>query len=57
MNNIKSNFKIGDKVNHISGKFMRNGIITGLDAQHNRVFVKWPIHGASSIPQDNLILS
>jgi len=49
------NFKIGQKVNYVTGKFMINGIVTGIDKAKNRVFVNWPEHGPSSINADDLI--
>lgn len=50
------NFKTGDKVNYIYGTYMRNGIVTGICEEYNRVYVTWPQHGCSSINADNLIL-
>lgn len=54
------NLQIGSIVNYkTSGttNYMKNGIVTGFDLANNRVFVKWPQHGDSSIHISNLILS
>ncbi len=49
-------FKIGSKVDYSGGNFMKNGIITSIDPDNNRVFVEWPQHGVSSIHISNLVL-
>lgn len=52
--------QIGSIVNYkTSGttNYMKNGIVTGFDTANNRVFVKWPQHGDSSIHISNLVFS
>jgi transcription antitermination factor NusG len=52
-----TDFKIGQKVNYITGTFMKNGIVKGIDENYNRVYVEWPKHGVSSICSENLIFA
>jgi hypothetical protein len=53
--NIKmSDISIGMKVNYINSKFMKNGIVTGFNLEYGRIFITWPIHGASSILITNI---
>ena len=54
---MNNQIAIGSKVNLTTGTYMRNGIVYGLDTNNNRVFVKWPQHGNSSIPSNELVLS
>jgi len=53
---MKTQITTGTKVNLTTGTYMKNGIVYGMDEKNNRAFVKWPQHGNSSIPVDNLII-
>ena len=50
-------FSIGSNVNYKNSKFMKNGIVTGIDQKNERLFITWPIHGVSSIHISNIELS
>ena len=52
--------ELGSKVNYkVTGtvNYLKNGIVTGFQSDYNRVYVTWPQHGASSIPEKNLELA
>jgi len=49
---MTNEIKIGSTVN--IGGYMKNGVVYGFDSKNNRAFVKWPQHGNSSIPIDQL---
>lgn len=56
-NQNNSEITVGSKVNYISGNFMKNGLVYGLDLENNRAFVKWEHQGNSSIRLTNLVLT
>ena len=49
-------FKIGSKVNHKNGGYMKNGVVYGHDIISNRIYVRWPQHGNSSMPIDSITI-
>lgn len=54
---MKQIFKIGDKVKKIvpegqKTNYLQNGIVIGISGE--RLFIKWPQHGSSSIPANTI---